>query len=77
MPPSKAKGAPPPPRELPPSKAKKTPPEAPPAAAAPIETAATSETKEAADVDKTHADEDTNGAVGNKRRGIRLKQDLD
>jgi multidrug efflux pump subunit AcrB len=77
VPPSKAKGTPPPPREIPPSKAKKTPPEAPPAAAAPIETAATSETKEAADVDKTHADEDTNGAVGNKRRGIRLKQDLD
>jgi multidrug efflux pump subunit AcrB len=77
VPPSKAKGTPPPPREIPPSKAKKTPPEAPPAAAAPIETAASSETKEAADVDKTHADEDTNGAVGNKRRGIRLKQDLD
>ncbi len=79
-PPSKVKGTPPPPREIPPippSKAKKTPPEAPPAAAAPIETAATSETKEAAAVDKTHADEDTNGAVGNKRRGIRLKQDLD
>jgi len=77
IPPSKVKGTPPPPREIPPSKAKKTPPEAPPAAAAPIETAATSETKEAAAVDKTHADEDTNGAVGNKRRGIRLKQDLD
>jgi len=36
-----------------------------------------SASKESAAVDKTHSDEDTNGAVGNKRRGIRLKQDLD
>jgi multidrug efflux pump subunit AcrB len=81
MPPSKAKGTPPPPREMPPSKAKETSPttpEAPPAPAAASARPAASKTKEATAVDKTaQADEDTNGAVGNKRRGIRLKQDLD
>jgi multidrug efflux pump subunit AcrB len=81
MPPSKAKGTPPPPREMPPGKAKETSPttpEAPPAPAAASARPAASKTKEATAVDKTaQADEDTNGAVGNKRRGIRLKQDLD
>jgi hypothetical protein len=85
VPPSTAKGTPPPPREVPPSKVKETPPPPPevPAtevdtpAPAPEETPVASESIEAAAEDRTHTDEDTNGAVGNKRRGIRLKQDLD
>ncbi len=66
--------------ESPPPAPEKTTPtakvEAPPPAPRKSATA-TSESQEAATVDKTHADEDTNGAVGSKRRGIRLKQDLD
>ena len=91
-PPGKAKGTPPPPRETPPVKAKGTPPpprETPPAEVAtdsetsapeadttpppPPETPAVV----AADAhDEPESDDDVDGVVGNKRRGIRLKQDL-
>ncbi len=88
VPPSKVKGTPPPPREMPPGKTVETPTqtqEAPPPAArvdaaveeSPKKTPEATASSEAAAVDKTYADESTNGAVGNKRRGIRLKQDLD
>jgi hypothetical protein len=83
MPPGKVKGTPPPPRETPPGKAKETTPAAP---AKEVNTKTSTAAKDApaavkpkaeATADKSHADEETNGAVGNKRRGIRLKQDLD
>jgi hypothetical protein len=65
--PSAAGGTPPPPRETPPSGGTPPPPrEAPPAAA--------SEPEKAAD---ESAAEDTESGVSKKRRGIRLKQDLD
>ncbi|MCK5383836.1 MAG: hypothetical protein KAJ65_08725, partial [Gammaproteobacteria bacterium] len=67
----------PPPRETPPSKAASAPPPPPETSAAsssqPPETPAVTE----ADThDEPVSDEDTDGVVGNKRRGIRLKQDL-
>jgi hypothetical protein len=85
-PPSKVKGTPPPPRETPPSEAKAEP--APPqeapvekaaetSSSAPAEAPAASEPKAAPAVNKTGSEEDANGTVGEKRRGIRLKQDLD
>ena len=92
-PPSKVKGTPPPPREAPPSKAKATPPpahETPPseAKAAPAappkappakaeEAPKAAPVKDATVVAKTETEEDIDGTVGKKRRGIRLKQDLD
>jgi hypothetical protein len=86
VPPGKVKGTPPPPREAPPSVAKAAP--APPQEApaekpadtpppAPAEAPAASESKAAAAVNKTASEDDANGTVGEKRRGIRLKQDLD
>ena len=84
-PPSKVKGTPPPPREAPPSKAKATPP--PPVETAPEKKAdvpppATKEAEVAsqakdATLDAKDSGEHENGTVGKKRRGIRLKQDLD
>ena len=85
-PPSKVKGTPPPPREVSPSKAKGTPPppretplekkaDAPPPA--PREAPVASESKDATVVAKTDSNEDENETVGKKRRGIRLKQNLD
>jgi hypothetical protein len=92
-PPSKVKGTPPPPRETPPSEAKATPPpahETPPSeakaapAAPPKAPPAKAEeapkvppVKDATVVEKTETEEDIDGTVGKKRRGIRLKQDLD
>jgi multidrug efflux pump subunit AcrB len=85
IPPSKVKGTPPPPREMPPSQARETAPppqEMPPAAkvetppAVVAQEPVVSEQKNAAAVDTTESD-DENGTVGKKRRGIRLKQDLD
>jgi len=85
-PPSKVKGTPPPPREAPPSKAKGTPPPPQEAPAekkadtpppAPKEAPAASKPKESAAADKKGSADDENGTVGKKRRGIRLKQDLD
>jgi len=85
--PSKVKGTPPPPREAPPSEAKSAPP--PPQEAAPqeepldtpppapVEASAAGDSKEAPAVKNADAEEDANGTVGAKRRGIRLKQDLD
>jgi len=86
MPPSKAKGTPPPPREMPPSKAKATTPpakETPPAAksetppAVTRDDSAASAPTDSAAMNTADADEEANGIVGKKRRGIRLKQDLD
>ena len=77
-PPSKVKGTPPPPRETPPSEAKATPPappEAPPAKAE--EAPKAPPVKDATVVEKSETEEDIDGTVGKKRRGIRLKQDLD
>jgi len=77
-PPSKVKGTPPPPREAPPSEAKAAPaapPKAPPAKAEEAPKAAP--VKDATVVAKTETEEDIDGTVGKKRRGIRLKQDLD
>jgi multidrug efflux pump subunit AcrB len=92
-PPSKVKGTPPPPRETPPSEAKATPPpahETPPSeakaapAAPPKAPPAKAEeapkappVKDATVVEKAETEEDIDGTVGKKRRGIRLKQDLD
>ena len=92
-PPSKVKGTPPPPREAPPSEAKATPPpahETPPSeakaapAAPPKAPPAKAEeapkappVKDATVVEKAETEEDIDGTVGKKRRGIRLKQDLD
>ncbi|MEN8205578.1 MAG: hypothetical protein ABFS24_06155, partial [Pseudomonadota bacterium] len=84
--PSKAKGTPPPPQEAPPGKAQDTP--APPQEApqekkadapppAPKEAPAASKPKDATVADNKKSDEDENGTVVKKRRGIRLKQDLD
>lgn len=70
-PPSKAKGTPPPPQEAPPEKKADTPPPAP------KEAPAASKPKESAAAVKKGSDGDENGTVGKKRRGIRLKQDLD
>jgi hypothetical protein len=88
MPPSKVKGTPPPPREMPPSKAKDTavapspretaPPklaDKPPAPAAKEPAVAGKPKSEAAE--KKVSDVEDNGVVGKKRRGIRLKQNLD
>jgi hypothetical protein len=86
MPPSTAKGTPPPPREMPPSKARAaTPPvkETPPAAKTETPPAVTrddsvaSAPTDSVAMNTADADEDANGVVGKKRRGIRLKQDLD
>jgi len=86
VPPGKVKGTPPPPREAPPSEAKdaSVPPQEAPAekpaetpSPAPAEAPAASKSKAAAAVNKTESEEDANGTVGEKRRGIRLKQDLD
>jgi multidrug efflux pump subunit AcrB len=87
-PPSKVKGTPPPPREMPPSKAKDTaaapppretaPPklaDKPPAQAAKEPAVAGKPKSEAAE--KKVSDVEDNGVVGKKRRGIRLKQNLD
>jgi hypothetical protein len=81
MPPSKAKGTPLPPMETPPSKAEETPPP-PPAKAetappVPREAPVVSAPKDATVRDATESDDEGNGVVGKKRRGIRLKQDLD
>ena len=92
-PPSKVKGTPPPPRETPPSEAKAPPPpahETPPSeakaapAAPPKAPPAKAEeapkappVKDATVVEKAETEEDIDGTVGKKRRGIRLKQDLD
>ena len=91
-PPGTAKGTPPPPREAPPSKVKGTPPpprETPPSeVAAESETSAPEADSTpppppktpvvvAADThDEPESDDDVDGVVGSKRRGIRLKQDL-
>ena len=87
-PPSKVKGTPPPPREVPPAEAKAapTPPEEAPAekpadtpspVAGEASAPAASEPKEAAATNKTDSEDHSDGTVGEKRRGIRLKQDLD
>jgi hypothetical protein len=72
MPPGKAKETTHAPQETPSAKAVD---KATPTTARDASVAVDSKTEAA--VDKSHADENTNGAVGNKRRGIRLKQDLD
>jgi len=87
-PPAKAKGSTPPPRETPPAKAKgSTPPpremppgkdDAPPAAAPESETGTSSSpATDATMAAKPESDDEIDGTVGSKRRGIRLKQDLD
>ena len=71
-PPPRGGGTPPPPREAPPSGGTPPPPrETPPAAPEPEPEPAAS-----AVVEHEAADEDAGEAVGRKRRGIRLKQDL-
>jgi hypothetical protein len=81
--PKPAAGTPPPPREAPKPAADKPPPrETPPAAgpasapapakSTPAEVGTPADHGEEADTE----DESSNGAVGRKRRGIRLKQDL-
>jgi len=60
-----------PPQEAPAEKPAETP------SPAPAEAPAASKSKAAAAVNKTESEEDANGTVGEKRRGIRLKQDLD
>jgi multidrug efflux pump subunit AcrB len=86
MPPSTAKGTPPPPREMPPSTAKGTPPppremptEAKTETTPPVasEAPVVSAPKDSVAMDATESDDEGNGTVGKKRRGIRLKQDLD
>jgi multidrug efflux pump subunit AcrB len=87
VPPSKVKGTPPPPREAPPSEAKATqtsPQEAPAekVTATPTPPAAgkrpvANEPKVKSADQGTEAEEHSDGTVGEKRRGIRLKQDLD
>jgi hypothetical protein len=76
-PPSQVQGTPPPPRETPSSKAD----ESPAVTEEPVDTDS-KQVPEAALAEKTEShdesgsDEHTDGIVGSKRRGIRLKQDL-
>jgi len=80
MPPSKVKGTPPPPRETPPSKVAETAPAAEETPATggtpPPEVPSASKTEVPESLDEPVSEEDTDGVVGNQRRGIRLKQDL-
>ena len=87
-PPSKVKGTPPPPRETPPSQLKDTPPPPretppsqlkgtpPPPDTPPVKAEATPPEPKAEVHEEPESDEHTDGVVGSKRRGIRLKQDL-
>jgi multidrug efflux pump subunit AcrB len=81
--PKPAAGTPPPPREAPkpaagtPPPPRETPTVAGPAASTPVENASTKVGTSADHTEEADTDEETsNGAVGRKRRGIRLKQDL-
>jgi hypothetical protein len=71
MPPSKARAATPPVKETPPAAKTETPP-----AVTRDDSVASAPTDSVA-MNTADADEDANGVVGKKRRGIRLKQDLD
>jgi len=89
-PPSKVKGTPPPPRETPPSKVAEAAAESEPEPVSeqateetiiagsdqPQEAPSASKAVAPETSDEPGSEEDADGVVGNKRRGIRLKQDL-